>query len=178
MRGTNPELDDWIRRLAPRAVAYAVSLLGRADAAEDVVQDVLCRLLDHCEYDLLRDGEKLLFRSVTNACINRWARRREMVSLDAERGSEATLMETMAAENSCDPSAAAASHELLDAVDERLSDLPPMQRAAVELKALGHSLADIASMLDVSASNAGVLVHRGRKALRASLRPLLPEGLQ
>ena len=87
-------------------------------------------------------------------------------------------METMAAKDGYDPEATAASRELLDAVDERLSDLPPMQRAAVELKALGNSLAEIASILDVSASNAGVLVHRGRKALRASLGPLLPGGLQ
>ena len=53
-----------------------------------------------------------------------------------------------------------------------------MQRAAVELKAMGQRLKTIAETLDVSATNAGVLVHRGRKRLRESLGARLPGDLR
>jgi DNA-directed RNA polymerase specialized sigma24 family protein len=53
-----------------------------------------------------------------------------------------------------------------------------MQRAAVELKALGNTLRQTAEALDVSVQNAGVLVHRGRKRLRKALGAALPGGLR
>ena len=53
--------------------------------------------------------------------------------------------------------------------------LPETQRAALELKSLGHSLQDIADALGVSPSNAGVLVHRARQAMSRFLAPYLEE---
>ena len=52
--------------------------------------------------------------------------------------------------------------ELEQAVEEGLSRLPVNQRAALELKSLGYSLHEIADMLAITPSNAGVLVHRAR----------------
>jgi DNA-directed RNA polymerase specialized sigma24 family protein len=43
----------------------------------------------------------------------------------------------------------------------------------VELKALGHSLNEIAEMLAVTPTNAGVLVFRGRQGLARQLAPYL-----
>ena len=172
------DLDAWVRRVAPRAVAYARSLLERPQSAEDVVQDVFCRLLEHTEYDLLRDGEKLVFRSITNACINASVRRRAILSLDHQNADGATLHEEVPAARAADPAEVAASRDVLRLVGRELKALPPMQRAAVELKAMGRSLKEVAESLNVSAENAGVLVHRGRKALRERLGPLLPGELQ
>ena len=59
--------------------------------------------------------------------------------------------------------------ELERIVDEALARLPLTQRAALELKSLGQSLDEIAEALGVSASNAGVLVHRARQAVAARL---------
>ncbi len=171
-------LDAWIRRLAPRAVAYARTLLRRPDRAEDVVQEVMLRLLEHKEYDLLADGEKLLFRSVTNACINATTRRREMMSLEAEKAEGFCLADVLASVAEPDPAHAAEERELMERVEQALRALPPMQRAAVELKAMGHTLRQIAETLEVSASNAGVLVHRGRKRLRQRLGTRLPAELR
>ena len=56
-----------------------------------------------------------------------------------------------------------------------LARLPPQQRAAVELKSYGYSQHEIAEILHVSPSNAGVLVHRGRQALAAYLTPFLAQ---
>ena len=78
------DLDRWILSTAPRAVAYAASLVGDRTRAEDVVQDCYFRLLQKAdEYDLPRDGDKLLFRSITNACINLAQRERRVLSLDS-----------------------------------------------------------------------------------------------
>ena len=178
MEGPQSQLDAWIRQMAPRAVAYARSLLDPPDRAEDVVQDVMLRLLDHEEYDLLKDGEKLVFRSVTNACINATTRRRELLSLDAESAEGWSLADEVASTSAPDPADAAAGRELMERVETELRALPPMQRAAVELKAMGQRLKTIAETLDVSATNAGVLVHRGRKRLRESLGARLPGELQ
>jgi RNA polymerase sigma-70 factor (ECF subfamily) len=170
------ELEQWAREVLPRAVAYARTLLNPPAEAEDVVQDVLCRLLDHDEYDLPADGEKLLFRSITNACINAVTRRRQLASLDGAE--HPPLRDPLSASTPRDPAEVTASREVLDTVEDELKELPEMQRAAVELKALGRSLKHIADVLEVSASNAGVLVHRGRKKLRSRLGDRLPGELE
>ncbi len=174
MKGSDSQLDAWIREIAPRAVAYARSLLKRIHRAEDVVQDVMLRLLEHDEYDLLTDGEKLVFRSVTNACINAATRRRELLSLDAESREGWSLADEVVSDAEPDPADAAVERELMDRVEQQLRALPPMQRAAVELKAMGNTLKEIAETLDVSATNAGVLVHRGRERLKQNLGSSLP----
>ncbi len=179
MRQAEQQLEEWLVDVIPRAVAYARTLVDPPPTAEELVQDVLCRLLEHDEYDLLADGDKLLFRSVTNACINAVTRRRQLVSLDAsDDGDGACLYACLRSTGQEDPGEVMASRETLEEVERGLMELPETQRAAVELKAMGKSLKEIAEMLDVSVSNAGVLVHRGRKALKAKLGAELPGELR
>jgi DNA-directed RNA polymerase specialized sigma24 family protein len=74
-----------------------------------------------------------------------------------------------------EPSAVVLHAELERAVEAALAALaalPELQRAAIELKGLGHSLRAIGEIL-VSPSNAGVLIHRGRRALASQLAPYL-----
>ena len=168
------ELEEWVLATAPRAVAYAASLLRDAVLAEDVVQDCYCRLLEKAgRYDLPRDGVRLLFRAVTNACINLTTRRRSVLSLDAVRAEGARREPADA--TAIQPERALLYRELRDAVEDGLSRLSVPQRAALELKSLGHSQQEIAEALGVSVSNAGVLVHRARQALAAYLAPFVQE---
>jgi len=178
LKRADQQLEEWLLDVIPRAVAYARSLVNPPPTAEELVQGVLCRLLQHEEYDLLADGEKLLFRSVTNACINAVTRRRQLVSLDDDGEEGASLYGCVSSERMEDPFEVMASREMLEEVERALMELPETQRAAVELKAMGKSLKEIAELLDVSASNAGVLVHRGRKALREELGAKLPGELR
>ncbi len=170
------DLDAWVLATAPRAVAYARSLLKNPDDADDVVQDCYCRLLAKAgTYDLPRDGLKLLLTAVTNACINLRTRRRpffRLVRTDPDG--------TEQADDPADPGAAApderlAHRELADGIAAGLRTLPPQQRAALELKSLGHTQQDIAEILSITPSNAGVLIHRARHALAAYLAPLMGE---
>lgn len=171
----NTVLAHWADDVIPRAVAYARSLLRSRHDAEDVVHDVLCRLLEHKEYDLEEYGMKILFRSVTNACINRWRRRRKILSLDFSPKNSGPIANVLPSHSAPDPADVAINRELHALVGQALAELPPNQRAALQLKALGHTLSDIAETLHVTATNAGVLVHRARKALALRMAPLLAE---
>ena len=176
-RQPTPELAAWAARVIPGVVAYARTLLRHSADAEDVVHDVLCRLLKHEEYDLIADGEKLLFRSVTNACINRRTRARRLFSLDTSgEDDDPPLIATLGSDRALDPARIAMTAELRQMIQRGLAVLPPMQRAALELKSIGHTLNSVAEILDVTSSNAGVLIHRARKALAAHLKPILQEG--
>jgi RNA polymerase sigma-70 factor (ECF subfamily) len=158
---------------APEAVAYAFSLLRDRAAAEDVVQDCYYRLIRRAAvYDLPRDGRKLLFASITRACINHATRARPLLSLDA--GGDG-LHETLADRSAAPPEQALRLEELQRAIAEGLALLPVSQRAALEMKNLGHSVRDIAGALGVGANYVGVLIHRARRALADHLAPYLEE---
>jgi RNA polymerase sigma-70 factor (ECF subfamily) len=161
-RPTPDDLDAWVLATAPDAVAFAVSLLRNRDAAEDVVQDCYCRLLQKTNlYDLPRDGRKLLFTAITNACINLQVRGRPILSLQHDDETSDDPEDR----NVVSPEHAARHRELEEAVADALAQLPMNQRAALELKCLGHSLQEIGEALGVTANNAGVLIHRARQAM-------------
>jgi RNA polymerase sigma factor (sigma-70 family) len=161
----------WIVAVGPRAIAYARSLVRDPSRAEDVVQECFFRLLRKAaDYDLERDGTKLLFKAISNLCINQATREKALVSLDATDSDGPLPVPDRAA---LGPDEIAQSLELEAAVREALQTLPQLQRAAVELRALGMSKEEIAEALGVSATNAGVLVHRGRQALARTLGSIL-----
>ena len=164
------QLESWAREVIPRALAYARSLLRDSIQAEDVVQECLLRLLRHVgDYDLPRDGIKLLFRAVSRLCLNEMSRKRAHVS----------LTDVPLADNGmASPDEIAIGHELEAEIAEGLAALPEMQRAALELRALGQSKEEIAAILEISASNAGVLVHRARQSLSAYLQAETKEELK
>ena len=169
----NAELDAWVLATAPRAVAYAISLLRDRHEAEDVVQECYCRLLARAAiYDLPRDGLKLLLTAVSNACINRKTRKKHAVSLSpvADEPEVAVADRSVAA-----PDELASGHELESAIGVALAQLPMNQRAALELKSLGHSQQEVGEILGISATNAGVLIHRARQTMARLLAKFLGE---
>lgn len=170
------ELDTWILATAPRATAYARSLLRNPHEAEDIVQDCYCRLLAKADvYDLPHDGMKLLLRAITNACINLKTRRKpffRLVRTDAEGSEQA---DDPMDKTALPPDERAMFDELSVAVESALRTLPTQQCAAVQLKALGHSQQEIAEIMGVTTTNVGVLIHRARQALTARLYPYLGE---
>lgn len=177
MATANPqrELDSWVQATLPHAVVYARSLLRDKLAAEDVVHDCFCRLLRKADlYDLPNDGTKLLYRSITNACINRTQREKPVLSL---AGSDSTndLNGQLADGKAADPQEMAKASELGQAIERGLAKLSVTQRAAIELKSLGHSLQDIADTLGLTVSNVGVLIHRARQTMSVDLAPYLNE---
>jgi RNA polymerase sigma factor (sigma-70 family) len=165
-------LDAWARTVAPRAIVYARALLHDRNRADDVVQECLYRLLRRADtYNLERDGIPLLFRAITNLSINVTTRQREIFSLDAAGEEDGPMpIEDRLARM---PADVLTGKEMQSAIAAALEKLPALQRAAVELRALGQGKAEIAAILEVSESNAGVLVFRARKALAADLKGII-----
>jgi RNA polymerase sigma-70 factor (ECF subfamily) len=174
--GKPDDLDAWVLATAPRAVAYAASLLRDRTRAEDIVQDCYCRLLQKANrYDLPHSGLKLLFKAITRACINVTRSERRVVSLDTLGGAEEATGCEMVDTTACAPEQDMMYRELEQAVADGLARLPMLSRAALELKCLGHAQHEIADMLAITTSHAGVLVHRARQALAAYLVPFVEE---
>jgi RNA polymerase sigma factor (sigma-70 family) len=156
----------WILSTMPRALAFARSLVRDQDIAEDVVHDCYCRLLQKASvYDLPESGLKILFRAITNAAVDYQGRQRVLQSLDVE-------VEDPRYE---EPLTGAMTRELEHALETGLDLLPLAQRAALQMKSMGHSLQEIAETLTISVSNAGVLIHRARQSLARHLAPFLQE---
>ncbi len=164
----------WVLATLPRALAFATSLLRDRALAEDVAHDCYVRLLAKADtYDLARDGTKLLYKAITNACIDKNYRDRRMLSLEVATTGEVAGTAPVADRRGCDPCELAAQRELEEAVAVEISQLTVAQRGALELSSLGYSLEEIAEALGTSASNAGVLVHRARKVLAGRLARFL-----
>jgi RNA polymerase sigma factor (sigma-70 family) len=173
---SQPGLEAWVLATWARAVVYAQSLLRDRSAAEDVAQDCYCNLLRKADvYDLARDGVPLLMKSITNACLKKNSRDRPMVSLSihSPAGSDGWQSIDPVHPNAVEPSSIVLNAELEQAIETALERLPETQRAAVELKGLGHTLREIGEILDVTPANAGILVFRGRQALAKYLAPFL-----
>ncbi len=169
-------LEDWLEEVIRPALAYALSLVNNREDAEDVVHDCVMRLLAKAdEYDLPRDGRKLLYRSITNASINLTRRRPRQVRLVSESAPGGVLESTLPDRRASDPSATSIQQELEAAVAEALGELPLLQRAAMQFRSLGYSMTEIAEMLEISPGHARVILHRARAALKIRLRPFLEE---
>jgi RNA polymerase sigma factor (sigma-70 family) len=174
----NGTKEAWVLATLPRALAFATSLLRDRALAEDVAHDCYVRLLAKADsYDLPRDGTKLLYKAITNACIDTNFRERRMLSVEIDDLTEATGTASLPDKRGRDPQELAAHHELEEAVTEELGKLTVAQRGALELKSLGYSLDEIAEALGTSPSNAGVLVHRARKLMAERLSRFLEEPL-
>lgn len=159
-------MDSWITDSLPGAIAYASSLLGDRQQGEDIVHDCICRLLGRATYyDLPRDGRKLLFRAVTNACLNLRTRRRKTVSLDERGRTDHDSHWEMEDRSSLPPPTLAMAEELSKAIDAGLQKLPLRQRSALELSSLGYHHDEIASMLSIRATHVRVLLFRGRRSM-------------
>ncbi|MGD9644663.1 MAG: RNA polymerase sigma factor [Pirellulales bacterium] len=171
-------MDSWLTLALPGAVAYASSLLGDRGRGQDVVQDCVCRLLGHAaRYDLPRDGRKLLFRSITIACLNQKARDRRTLSLeDLGRVHPADEASEIADAQVPDPSEIAMAEELRQAIHAGLQSLPLRQRSALELASLGYDTTEIAEMLELRSDHVRVLLSRARYALAALLNRKFSEG--
>src|SRR6056297_1039930 len=175
----NDELDDWIVSTVQQAVAYALSLVRIRVEAEDIVHDCYGRLLARADkYDLPRDGSKLLFKAITNACISATQRRAPTVSLEATTNAHPEDATALADKVGIQPEQQAMHRELETALETALEELSTMQRAVVELRGLGFSLVDVAELLEISAANARTLLYRGRARLSQRLRPFLEESVK
>lgn len=164
-------LEAWVRLNTGPGLAYAKSLLRDHHQAEDIVQDCLCRILARAaEYDLISDGRRILFRSITNACINHSTRFRLVTGLeDEENGGDYQVADHREQQ----PVDQLVFQETSQRVEAILAMLPVEQSAALQMKSVGCSQEEIARELGILPNHASVLVFRARKFVEKQLGGLM-----
>lgn len=154
---------------APRGLRIARDLLGDRAEAEDAVQEALARA---CEAgDQIRQpgaAAGWFYRVLTNICL-RILRRRRVRRLFFGRVSEAGASASVAPA----PLADLARREDVALLMRAMDELPGKQRAALLLR-YGHelSVAEVASMLDVSPATVKTHLVRGLRRLRKTMERL------
>lgn len=157
------------RGLAGPALALASRVLGDRALAEDAVQEALARLWREAgRYDPGRGAFGAWWRRMLlNCALDGRRRLRPAAPLEAA---------AHVADLAPGPEAAAASSALARRLEEAMAALPPRQRAALALfHGEGHSMAEIAAVLETTEKAVEGLLGRARADLRLRLADLADE---
>ena len=156
------DLEGTIAELAPRVLRYASARLGDASQAEDVAQESLAALVRACRNGGAPESPEAFVFAVARRRAGRVAWRRRLwapLELAFSARSDAPSPETRAI----------AQNEMAR-VRSALAELPPRDREAILLVAVGGlSMADAAAALGLSLSAVKMRVLRARARLAAVL---------
>jgi RNA polymerase sigma-70 factor (ECF subfamily) len=153
-----------VERHLGRVVTLAFHMLGNRADAEDAAQEVFLRVWTAAAS--WRGEARFttwLHRVAANVCLNRLAKTREVLA--------AALPEP--ADPRPDPSVLVQDADLRAHVRAALATLPPAQRLAVTLcHCEGLRNIEAAAIMEMSVEALESLLARGRRAMRAQLRPV------
>jgi RNA polymerase sigma-70 factor (ECF subfamily) len=137
-------------------------MTGSVADGEDVVQDTLARAYYALsELDELPPLRPWLFQIAHNRALDRLRR------YDRRKGQSLEGVADTVADQAGDPEEALAREQATRAAISRFSELVPVQRSCVILKdVLGHSLEEIADLVELSVPAVKAALHRGRERLR------------
>lgn len=165
-----------VRLYTPGMMAVARFYLDHG-AAEDIVQDCWVAVVNAIHSFEGRSGLKTwLHRIVANRAKNYLRKHQREVSTDFSESLDPDLARRFAPNGRWATPPSLRSNEsaqalmengaLSDCLDKHLSDLPETQRSALMLyEAHQHKSDDVCNILDVSASNLRVLLHRARQKI-------------
>lgn len=164
-RGDQAAVRELVDRHLNPLMAVARHMLGTAEDAEEVVQEVFLRVWTHAAR--WQPGRAKfstwLHRVALNLCYDRLRRRREIAMAEPPDRADETP----------GPEARAIGADLAVVVDAALQALPERQRAALVLSHYqGLSQVEAAAALEVSVEALESLLSRGRRSLRDKLAPL------
>jgi RNA polymerase sigma-70 factor (ECF subfamily) len=162
-----------VEDVRPDLHRYCARMTGSVADGEDVVQQTLARAYyGLAELDALPALKPWLFRIAHACCIDHlrgYAHRMGERLDDARRDAMP--------DDALDPEGQLARDEAVGAALSRFAALPPSQRGAVILKdVLGHSLEEIAALLELTVPAVKAALHRGRETLKNSAEPRRARG--
>lgn len=148
-------------RFGPKLFAYLKAILRNADAAEEVLQELFCKLARRGGLSDIERVEHYLFRAAHNEA-RRWFRRNQLIRVETIR---MDLVEAKAPERT-DP------HQT-EAVNRALAALPTEQAEVIHLKVYaGMTFARIARVLSCSINTAASRYRYACEKLRRGLKEL------
>jgi RNA polymerase sigma-70 factor (ECF subfamily) len=159
-----------VAEIRPGLHRYCARMLGSIADGEDVVQDTLARAYYALpEMETMPPLRPWLFRIAHRRALDHLKR------YDVRMREPLDAVERESADAAPDPDDALAREEATRAAVTHFIGLPPAQRSTVILKdVLGHSLEEIAALLELSVPAVKAALHRGRTRLHES-RPAAHE---
>jgi RNA polymerase sigma-70 factor, ECF subfamily len=182
-----------VRRFHTSLVRFAASIIGSHAQAEEVVQDTwLAVYAGVGRFEGRSSLVTWIFSIVMNRARTRVSREGRLVGLSAlmegsnpaERGvplsefrPDGHWVETPRLWDELDPERIVAGRQLWDHVQRVIDRLPAGQRAVILLRDMeGRDAEETCSLLEISAENQRVLLHRARSRIRQEIDALI--GLQ
>ena len=173
-RGDGQVIDELVRTYHRGMLRLARSIVGDADA-EDVVQESWVRIVRGLEgFEGRARLQTWILRITANTALSRLRRSRREVLLadltsavgDERFAEDGHWRIAPASWNADTPEELLLREDLREVLVAAFDRLPAAQRAAVTLRDLqGLEMEEICNILEVSLSNARVLLHRGRMRL-------------
>jgi RNA polymerase sigma-70 factor (ECF subfamily) len=161
-------MTDWnaiVREYGPQVWRTAYRLLGRDADTADCFQRAFLAAVELDAADPIRSWPAILKRIATARALEQLRTRYRESRRSAELPDEAPMDPA-----SHDPAELACGGELAAALRDALAAIDPQHAAVFCLISLeGHTNAEAAEVLGISANHAGVLLHRARAALRERL---------
>lgn len=163
-------LHDFQRRVLPvkhKLFRFAFRLLGNAQEAEDVVQEVMIKVwVKRKEMHTYLNMEAWCMRLTKNLSLDRLRAR--------SRGRMDPLPEKLdLPASAATPDRLAEQRDMLNWVHEIIDELPEKQKMAIQLRDIdGYSYKEIADIMEVSMDQVKVNLFRARKRIRTSLHNL------
>jgi RNA polymerase sigma-70 factor (ECF subfamily) len=162
----------------PRLYGYFLRATGSADGAEELLGELMLRLVRGLpEFDDRGRFEPWIFSIAANLVrdrIRRWRTHPPAVSLDGSTDEQSSLGETIVDETAADDSLARGERQ--KAVRKALSTLDDRSRQMVLLRYFGElSFKEIAGMFECPIGTVLARVHRAHKALRKVLEGLVED---
>lgn len=160
--GISPQAFESLIGNRERFVAFVRKHIHSPGDAEDIVQSAFTRSIEKGE--TVRDEESVVawfYRVLRNAIIDHY---RRVAVRDRMTEQYAIKLKDMETQLQFDPSA---RQEVCQCVWPVLETLKPEYRDALKLVDIEeHSLVDLAQSSNISENNAGVRLHRARRALK------------
>src|ERR1700761_379423 len=157
-------LETLVEQYQIRLVRYLISLLGRRDGVDDLVQETWLRVLERGgSYDGHSRFEPWLFRVARNIALDA-TRKRSMFSLDSDEGDD---VRPSPASSEPSPYTLAARTQDAERLAHSLETLEPVCREALLLRFQEDlSLQEISAIVGAPVSTVASRIYRGLATLR------------
>ncbi len=170
-KGSSQAYSVLIKEYSSRLYGYFLRTTGSTSDAEDLLQEVFLKLLEHLPtYTHENKFEHWLFRIAANLARDRGrkqTRRGQIISLTGKDLQESGMAETLPAPDQ-PPDAALQQSEQNDRLQQALEQLTEADREIIMLRHFSEmSFKEIAQQFDIPIGTALARVHRGLKKLKA-----------
>lgn len=176
VRDGNPQaFEDIVDFYKDKVFQLCYRMLGDRHEAEDIAQEAFLRAYVNIHtFQMNRKFSTWLYRIATNLCIDRMRKKKPDYFLDAEvAGTEGLDMYSQLPSDTKLPEEELVNLELKERIEVEIQKLPDKYRSVIVLKYIEDlSLKEISDILHLPLGTVKTRIHRGRDALRKSLRSL------